>query len=68
MTSSEKTMAQARSIDMPRTAMVLAAALGLGARLRLAVPLALVAPIAVHLVFSRLLRVPLPMGLLSPPW
>jgi putative tricarboxylic transport membrane protein len=49
-------------------AMVLTAALALGARLRLAVPLALAAPVAVHLVFSKLLRVPLPPGLLDAPW
>ena len=49
-------------------AMVLAVALALGARLRLAVPLAVVAPVVVHLVFSRLLRVPLPEGLIPMPW
>ena len=38
--------------------------MALGARLRLAVPLAIVAPLVVHLVFSKLLRVPLPPGLL----
>ncbi len=48
--------------------MVLATALALGARPRLAVPLALVAPVVVHLVFSKLLRVPLPAGLLPMPW
>jgi len=48
--------------------MVLATALALGARARLAVPLALAAPVAVHLVFSKLLRVPLPAGLLPMPW
>jgi putative tricarboxylic transport membrane protein len=49
-------------------ALVLVAAMALGARLRLAVPLALVAPIFVHLVFSKLLRVPLPDGLIPVPW
>ena len=45
--------------------MVLVVALALGARLRLAVPLALAcAPLIVHLVFSKLLRVPLPAGLI----
>ncbi len=48
--------------------MVLAAALALGASWRLAVGLALLAPPAVHLVFYRLLRVPLPEGLLAAPW
>jgi putative tricarboxylic transport membrane protein len=47
---------------------VAAAALALGARLRLAVPLAIGAPLAVHLVFSKLLRVPLPSGLVPAPW
>lgn len=48
--------------------MVLATALALGARLKLAVPLALIAPVGVHLVFYKLLRVPLPDGLLPMPW
>jgi putative tricarboxylic transport membrane protein len=48
--------------------MVLTAAMALGARLRLAIPLAIVAPIMVHLLFSKLLRVPLPPGLLPLPW
>ncbi|WP_135470703.1 tripartite tricarboxylate transporter TctB family protein [Crenalkalicoccus roseus] len=49
-------------------AMVLVVALAFGARLRLALPLAVLAPLAVHLVFYRLLRVPLPEGLLAAPW
>jgi putative tricarboxylic transport membrane protein len=49
-------------------AMVLATALALGARLRLAVPLAIVAPPIVHLLFYKLLRVPLPAGLIPTPW
>ena len=36
--------------------------------LRLAVPLAILAPLVVHLVFSKLLRVALPPGLLPMPW
>ena len=48
--------------------MVLTVALALGARLRLAVPLAIVAPLIVHLLFSKLLRVPLPPGLIPLPW
>jgi putative tricarboxylic transport membrane protein len=40
----------------------------LGARWRLALPLAVLAPIVVHLIFSKLLRVPLPIGLLPMPW
>jgi len=47
---------------------VLVASLGLRARPRLAVPLALIAPLVVHLLFVRLLRVPLPAGLLPMPW
>jgi putative tricarboxylic transport membrane protein len=48
--------------------MVLVTAITLGAPLRLAVPLALLAPVGVHLVFYKLLRVPLPEGLLPMPW
>lgn len=40
----------------------------LGARWKLALPLAVLAPIAIHLIFSKLLRVPLPIGLLPMPW
>jgi putative tricarboxylic transport membrane protein len=47
---------------------IFTAAMALGARLRLAVPLALVAPFVVHLIFAKLLRVPLPWGLVPPPW
>lgn len=43
-------------------------ATALGARWKLAIPLAALAPIAVHLIFSKLLRVPLPIGLLPMPW
>lgn len=49
-------------------AMVLALALALGARLRLAVLLALAAPPVVHVLFAKLLRVPLPAGLIPAPW
>jgi putative tricarboxylic transport membrane protein len=44
------------------------AAMALGARLKLAVPLALVGPVFVHLIFYKLLRVPLPSGFLPMPW
>jgi putative tricarboxylic transport membrane protein len=47
---------------------IFTASLALGARLRLALPLALGAPLVVHLVFAKLLRVPLPWGLVPPPW
>ena len=40
----------------------------LGARWKLSLPLAMLAPIGVHLIFSKLLRVPLPAGLLPMPW
>ncbi|MCZ0737049.1 tripartite tricarboxylate transporter TctB family protein [Phreatobacter sp. AB_2022a] len=61
------------SVDMlgfiPTAAiMVLATSLALGGTWRTAVPLALVAPPAVHLIFAKLLRVPLPAGLLPMPW
>jgi putative tricarboxylic transport membrane protein len=48
--------------------MILTAALVLGARPRLALPVALIAPVLVHLVFYKLLRVPLPAGLVPMPW
>jgi putative tricarboxylic transport membrane protein len=47
---------------------VLAISLAMGARLKLALPLALIAPVIVHLIFLKLLRVPLPPGLLPMPW
>jgi putative tricarboxylic transport membrane protein len=47
---------------------VLATSLALGARLRLAIGMAIGAPLFVNLVFSKLLRVPLPSGLLPMPW
>jgi putative tricarboxylic transport membrane protein len=49
-------------------AMIFVAALAFGARVRLAVPLAILAPVAIHLIFYKLLRVPLPPGLLPMPW
>jgi putative tricarboxylic transport membrane protein len=48
--------------------MVLVTAVTLGASLRLAIPLALLAPVGVHLIFYKLLRVPLPDGWLPMPW
>jgi putative tricarboxylic transport membrane protein len=48
--------------------MVLITSLALGARLRLAIAMAIGAPLAVNLVFLKLLRVPLPSGLLPFPW
>lgn len=54
---------------LPTSAMVvLVSSLVLGARLRLALPLAIAGPIVINLVFSKLLRVPLPSGLLPLPW
>jgi len=47
---------------------VLATSTALGARLKLSVPLAILAPIGVHLIFYKLLRVPLPVGLIPMPW
>ena len=48
--------------------MILTAALVFGARPRLALPVALITPVLVHLVFYKLLRVPLPSGLVPMPW
>jgi putative tricarboxylic transport membrane protein len=39
-----------------------------GAKLRLSVPLAIIAPFVINLIFLKLLRVPLPDGLLPFPW
>jgi putative tricarboxylic transport membrane protein len=44
------------------------ASIALGARLRLAAPVAVAATLFIHAVFSKLLRVPLPDGLLAAPW
>lgn len=48
--------------------MVLLTSLALGARLRLALAVAIAGPLFVNLVFLKLLRVPLPAGLLPLPW
>lgn len=48
--------------------MVFTTCLALGGNLRTAIPLALLAPPAVHLVFAKLLRVPLPAGFIPMPW
>jgi putative tricarboxylic transport membrane protein len=48
--------------------MITAVALALGARWKAALGLAVVAPPIVHLMFFKLLRVPLPDGLLPLPW
>jgi len=47
---------------------VLATSTALGARWKLSVPLAMLAPIGIHLIFAKLLRVPLPAGLLPMLW
>jgi putative tricarboxylic transport membrane protein len=47
---------------------VYATSTALGARWKLALPLALLAPVGIHLIFGKLLRVPLPPGLLPMPW
>ena len=47
---------------------VLATATALGARPKLSIPLAMLAPIGIHLIFAKLLRVPLPIGLIPMPW
>jgi len=48
--------------------MVLTASLAFGAKPKLAVPLAIIAPFAINLIFLKLLRVPLPGGILPFPW
>jgi len=48
--------------------MILVAALALGGKPKHAVPLAVISPFFVHLVFYKLLRVPLPAGLIPTPW
>ena len=47
---------------------VLATSTALGAKWKLALPLAALSPFAIHLIFGKLLRVPLPAGLLPTPW
>ena len=49
-------------------AMVVCAAMALGARPRLALAMAVIAPPLIHLAFYKLLRVPLPAGILPAPW
>jgi putative tricarboxylic transport membrane protein len=48
--------------------MVYATSTALGAKWKLALPLAALAPFGIHLIFGKLLRVPLPAGLLPTPW
>jgi putative tricarboxylic transport membrane protein len=48
--------------------MVLIGALSLRARPWLAITMAILAPLVIHLAFYRLLRVPLPPGILPAPW
>ena len=48
--------------------MILVASLAFGARLRLALLMMVVGPLVIHLVFYKLLRVPLPPGLIPVPW
>jgi len=48
--------------------MVLAVSRALGGSWRIAVPMAIAAPLFVNLVFVKLLRVPLPSGLVPLPW
>ncbi|CAM5193336.1 Putative tricarboxylic transport membrane protein OS=Bosea thiooxidans OX=53254 GN=SAMN05660750_04975 PE=4 SV=1 [Bosea thiooxidans] len=54
---------------LPTTAiMVLICSLAFGAKPRLAVPLAIIAPFTINLIFLKLLRVPLPGGILPFSW
>ena len=50
------------------TLMIFALAWSQGAKLKWDAALAVIAPIFVHLVFYKLLRVPLPFGILKFPW
>ena len=47
---------------------VLVTSTALGARPKLSVPLSILAPIGIHLIFAKVLRVPLPIGLIPMPW
>jgi len=48
--------------------MVYVTSTALGAKWKLALPLAALSPFGIHLIFGKLLRVPLPAGLLPTPW
>lgn len=48
--------------------MVFVASTAFGAKPKLSVPLAIIAPFCINLIFLKLLRVPLPAGLLPFPW
>jgi len=48
--------------------LIFISSLALGARLKLAIPLAIFAPMGVHILFYKLLRVPLTAGLIPMPW
>jgi putative tricarboxylic transport membrane protein len=48
--------------------MVFLGVLALRGSVKLAIPMAIIAPLFVHLAFYKLLRVPLPDGLLGAPW
>ncbi len=48
--------------------MVAAASFAFGAKPKLAIPLAIIAPFIINLIFLKLLRVPLPGGILPFPW
>ena len=52
----------------PPSYVVPASSLVFGARLRLALLMMVVGPLVIHLVFYKLLRVPLPPGLVPVPW
>ena len=52
----------------PPALIVYVTSTALGARRKLSLPLAMLAPIGIHLIFGKLLRVPLPAGLMPMPW
>jgi putative tricarboxylic transport membrane protein len=47
---------------------ILALSQTMGAKLRWSLVVSFIAPALIHLIFYKLLRVPLPIGLLSFPW
>jgi putative tricarboxylic transport membrane protein len=54
---------------VPTTFVMIVAMVGaFGGKLRLALILGIVGPVLIHLVFYKLLRVPLPSGILPMPW
>ena len=68
ITTWEVVVAERVGFILTAAIIVYVTATALGARWKLALPLTVGAPIVIHLIFSKLLRVPLPIGLLPMPW